>query len=178
MQFRRVLRSPVRVEDAARQGASFCNSALERFRCQTGINSAADGVADDAPRPSVEDQRGIGKTSLNGDVGQIGHPKLIWAMDLELFGNEPKDRAAVIAVGRADETSAAPRVQVVLLHQSRECLVKRYSLYHRNQRRRQLARPAIRARGAGQSGQTLPTMARKPALKRTQGHVRLLGDTR
>ncbi len=78
MQFRPVSRSPVRLEDA---------------------NSAADGGADDAPRPSGADQRGTGKTASNGDAGQIGHPKPIWAMDLDLLGNERKDRAAVIAAG-------------------------------------------------------------------------------
>ena len=75
---------------------------------------AAEGVADDPPRPGVEDDREIDEAGGDGDVGDVGHPELVGAVDLEVLGDEREDRPVVIAVGGAGEARPAPWIEGVL----------------------------------------------------------------
>jgi hypothetical protein len=86
------------------------------------VEAAADRVADDAARPSVEDDGYIDEAGGDRDVGQVRHPELIGAVHLEVARDEREDRPVVVAVGGAGETPSSPRVEVVLAHQPADLL--------------------------------------------------------
>ena len=54
-----ILDPAIGVEDAARPRPAQGDGALQRRPGQTGIDPAADGVADDAARPGIEHDREI-----------------------------------------------------------------------------------------------------------------------
>jgi hypothetical protein len=81
------------------------------------IKAAAERVADRAARPGVEDDREIDEALSDRDVGEVRHPELVGAMDLEVPHDEGVDRPVMVAVGGADEAPSSPRVEVVLAHQ-------------------------------------------------------------
>ena len=90
------------------------DSRVQRGHGQPGVDGAADRVADHAARPSVEDHCQIDEAHGDGDVGEVGHPKLVGAVDGELLGAVGEDRLVVIAVGGSGEPSARPRLEIVL----------------------------------------------------------------
>src|SRR3954451_16550337 len=49
----------------------------ERSHGRARFERAAHGVADDLPRPRVEDGSQIDEAARNGDIGQIGDPELV-----------------------------------------------------------------------------------------------------
>jgi hypothetical protein len=100
----RVLRSAVGMENAARKRLAQRHRTLERGDGMTGVETAADRVADDAARPGVENDGEIDEAGGDGDVGQIGYPELIGTMNLEAAGDERIDRPVVVAVGGTGET--------------------------------------------------------------------------
>ena len=81
------------VEDAARQRAAKGDGALEGRHGQPRVDPAAEGVADDPPRPGVEDDRAVDEARQDGDIGYVGRPELI-------RGSWLKPGAAVIDVGQ------------------------------------------------------------------------------
>jgi hypothetical protein len=48
---------------------------------QPDIDGSADGVADDAARPGVEHHRDVNEARRDCDVGDVGDPELIGAVD-------------------------------------------------------------------------------------------------
>ena len=82
-----------------------------------GLEVAGERMADDPPRPGVEDHREIDEALCDRDVGDVADPELVGAVDGEVAGHERKDRAVVVAVGRVGETPPFPWVEVVLAHQ-------------------------------------------------------------
>ena len=123
--FIRVLRRPVEsalhaavgVEDAARRRAAERDRPFEGGDAVPGLEVAGERMADDPPRPSVEDHREIDEALCDRDVGDVADPELVGAVDGEVAGHERKDRAVVVAVGRVGETPPFPWVEVVLAHQ-------------------------------------------------------------
>jgi hypothetical protein len=115
--FRGVLRSAVAMKHASRQGPPQRHRPFERRDGVPSVEAAADRVADDAARPGVENDRDVDEAGGDGDVGQVRHPELVGAMDLEVACDEREDRPVVVAVGGAGETPPSPRVEVVLAHQ-------------------------------------------------------------
>ena len=95
---------------------------LERGDGVPGVEAAADRVADDAARPGVEDDREVDEAGGDGDVGQVRHPELVGAVDLEVARDEREDRPVVVAVGGAGEAPSSPWVEVVLAHQPADLL--------------------------------------------------------
>ena len=78
----------------------------ERRQRQAGVDAAADGVADDAARPGVEDGRQIDEAGRDGDVGDVGDPELVRARRHYVLGQVREDRPVVVAVGGGHKTPA------------------------------------------------------------------------
>jgi hypothetical protein len=113
------------MDDAAGQRSPKRHRSLECRDGVPGVEAAADGVADDAARPGVEDDREIDEAAGDGDIGQVRHPKLVGTVDLEVARDEREDRpvvVAVVAVGGAGEAPSSPWVEVVLAHQPADLL--------------------------------------------------------
>ena len=49
----------------------------KRCRCQPGVDGSPEGIADDAPRPGIEDDSEVNEASRYGDEGQVGNPQLV-----------------------------------------------------------------------------------------------------
>ena len=96
--------------DAAGWRMAALDCRRERRKGQPGIDPPAERVAHDAARPRVHDRREVDEAAEDGDVGQIGNPELVRAIDLALPGAIGEDRFVMIAVGGGDE--AAPARQV------------------------------------------------------------------
>ena len=99
---------------SGRRSAIACASAATPV---AGLEVAGERVADDPPRPGVEDDREIDEALRDRDVGDVADPELVGTVDLVVFGDERKDRPVVGAVGRARETPPRPWVELVLAHQ-------------------------------------------------------------
>ena len=78
----------------------------ERRQREAGVDAAADGVADHAPRPSIENGRQIDEAGRDGDVGDVGDPQLVRAGRHYVLGQVREDRPIVIAVGGGHKTPA------------------------------------------------------------------------
>ena len=100
-----VLHAAVGVEDAARRRAAQGDRPLERGDAVAGLEVAGERKADDPPRPGVEDDREIDEALRDRDIGDVGRPELVGPVDREVAGHERKDRAVMVAVGRAGETA-------------------------------------------------------------------------
>jgi hypothetical protein len=50
----------------------------------SGVEAAADRIADDAARPGVENDRDVDEAGGDRDIGQVRYPELVVAMDLEV----------------------------------------------------------------------------------------------
>ena len=116
------MRPAVGVDDAAWQRSPQRHRPFERGDGVPGIEAAADRVADDAARPSVENDRDIDEAGGDGDVSQVRHPELVGPVDLEVPRDERVDRPVVVAVGGTGETTSSPWVEVVLTHQPADLL--------------------------------------------------------
>lgn len=64
----------------------------------------------------------IDKAGGDGDIGEVRHPELVGAVDLEASRDERVDRPVVVAVGGAGEAPSSPRVEVMLAHQPPDLL--------------------------------------------------------
>lgn len=95
-----VLRSAIGVVDAAGRRFPGLDRGLQCRNGQTGIDRSADGIANDPPRPSVEDDGDIGEAGQDRDVGDVGDPELVGTVDGHILSTVGKDGPVVIAVGR------------------------------------------------------------------------------
>src|SRR6201987_1077870 len=102
-----VLRTAIRVVNAAFRWLPCSDSRLQCRNGKTGIDRAADRIANDAARPGIEDGRQIDEARRNGDVGNIRDPELVRAIDDPVAGEVWEDRAVVIAVSRGHKPPAA-----------------------------------------------------------------------
>ena len=98
-----VLRAPVGVVDASGCRVTELDRRRERRKGQPGIDPPAERVADDAPRPCIHDRSQIDEAAEDRDVGQVGDPELVRAINLALSGEVREDGLVVIAVGGGDE---------------------------------------------------------------------------
>src|SRR5262252_10365476 len=110
---RSVLRTAIRVVNAAFRWPPYSDSSLQSRNGKAGIDRAADRIANDAARPSIEDGRQIDEPRRNGDVGNIRDPELVRAIDDPVASEVREDRPVVIAVSRGYEPPAALGLQVV-----------------------------------------------------------------
>ena len=77
--------------------------------------SIEDRIADDAARPGVEYHGDIDEADRDRDVGDVGDPQLIGAVDDHVLRQIGEDRLIVVAVGRRHMATARFRLQAVLL---------------------------------------------------------------
>ena len=82
-----VLRTAVRVVNAAFRWPPCTDSRLQRCSRKAGIDRAADRIANNAARPGIQDGRQIDEARRNGDVGNIRDPELVRAMRLMASSN-------------------------------------------------------------------------------------------
>ena len=71
---RGVLRTAIAVVNAAWRRRSPLNGGIERSQRQAHVDRAADGVADRAARPGVENDRDVSEAFDDGDIG-VSRPK-------------------------------------------------------------------------------------------------------
>ena len=109
-----VLRTAIRVVNAAFRWPPCSDSRLQRCSRKAGIDRAADRIANNAARPGIQDGRQIDEARRNGDVGNIRDPELVRAIDDPVAGEVREDRIVVIAVSRGNKPLAALGLQVVL----------------------------------------------------------------
>ena len=90
---------------------------------QPRVDGTADGIAYDAPGPGIQNDGNIDEAADNGDVGDIGYPELVGAVQDNVFSEVRKDRLVVIAVGRCREAASHSGVKVMLAHKTADLLV-------------------------------------------------------
>src|SRR5512132_3194329 len=95
---------------------------LERGERQSGVDRFTNGIADDTPRPGVEDHRQIDEADGDGDIGDVGHPQPVRSVDHHVLRQVGKDRLVMSAVGGRDEPPAALRLQIMLAHDTADFL--------------------------------------------------------
>ncbi len=69
----------------------------------------ADGVAGDLSRPGIEG---------DGDIGDVGHPELVWPVPDHVLRQAREDRQVVIAIGGGDIAPTPKRLKTMLAHQA------------------------------------------------------------
>jgi hypothetical protein len=117
------LRSSIRVMDAAWRWLAPLDRHFQGGDGEPGVQGPADGVADDAARPGVQDHRDVDEAGGDRDIGKVGNPQPIGAIDGDLLPPVAKDRLIVVAVRRPHEPPARPRLEAVLTHQPADPLV-------------------------------------------------------
>ena len=114
--FESSLRSAVGVVDAAwRRSARFYRD-IQRCQRQSCIKTAGERVIDDPARPRIKYRCEIDEPFGNGDVTEIGNPKLIGHGRGDFPHKIRKDRTVVIAIGGSHETAQWPHLQAVVAH--------------------------------------------------------------
>jgi hypothetical protein len=78
----------------------------ERRQRQAGIDTSADGIADHAARPGIENGRQIDEAGRDGDVGDVGDPELVGSCQHNVFRQVGEDRPVMVAVGGDHKTPA------------------------------------------------------------------------
>ena len=77
--------------NAAGRWSAVLDCGVQSGERQSDIDGSADGVADDAARPSVENHRDINEAGRDSDVGDVGDPELIGAIDDFVLGQIAED---------------------------------------------------------------------------------------
>src|SRR5262245_47116400 len=91
-----LLRSRPPSAPAMRQGVA-CHS-------DRGSHRAADGVTYDPTGPSIEDRSQVHKAGRDCDIGDVGYPQLVRAIQFHVLREIGEDRIIVIAIRRRDKT--------------------------------------------------------------------------
>ena len=86
--------------DAARRRLPLLDRGGQGSECQTRIDGAADGIANNEPGPGVQNDGDINEAAQDGDVGYIGDPKLVGSIKRYGFGKVGKDWLVVVAIRR------------------------------------------------------------------------------
>ena len=102
-----VLRTSIRMVDASGWRVAAFDRRCQRGKSEPGIDPPADRVACDAARPRIHDRGQIDEAAEDRDIGQIGDPELVRAIDLAVPGAVWKDGLVVIAVGGGNEAASA-----------------------------------------------------------------------
>ena len=101
-----ILRAAIGMVDAPVGRLPGRDGGSERRKCQASIDTPADGVADDAARPGVEDGSEVDEAHRNGDVGDVGNPQLIRTRRHHVLGQVGEDRPVVVAIRGSHKTPA------------------------------------------------------------------------
>ena len=98
-----VLRAAVGMMHATPWRIAGVDGGLERSNDEARIDRAADGVTDDPTGPGIEDRGQVHEASRDCDIGDVGHPELVGAIQRHVVREIGEDRIIVIAVRRRDE---------------------------------------------------------------------------
>ena len=90
----------VRVMKAAGRRPAVLDCGVQSGERQPDIDGSADGVADNATRPGVENHGDINEAHGDSDVSDVGDPELIGAVDDPVLGQIAEDRMVVVAARR------------------------------------------------------------------------------
>ena len=93
-----VLGSAIGMMDAARRRLPLLDRDGQGSERQTRIDGAADGIANNEPGPCIQNDGDINEAAHDGDVGDIGDPKLVGSIKRHGFGKVGKDRLVVVAI--------------------------------------------------------------------------------
>ena len=81
-----VLAAAIGMVDAAGRRLARGDRGLEGGQGQPGIDAPADGIADDAARPGIEDGCQVDEAAGDGDVGDVSDPELVRRAELDGLG--------------------------------------------------------------------------------------------
>jgi hypothetical protein len=90
---------------------------------QPDVDGSADGVADDAARPGVENHGDINEARRDSDVGDVGNPELIGAVDDFVLRQISEDRMVMVAVRRRHIAPTHAGLKIVFAHEALDLLV-------------------------------------------------------
>lgn len=76
-----ILNAPVGVVDDPLRGIAMRNGHPEGFQAKRGVDIRGDGISCGPAGEEVQDDRQIHEAPLDGDVGDIRHPDLVWTRD-------------------------------------------------------------------------------------------------
>jgi hypothetical protein len=74
------------------------------LRARHYASFAADGVTYDPTGPSIEDRSQVHKAGRDCDIGDVGYPQLVRAIQFHVLREIGEDRIIVIAIRRRDKT--------------------------------------------------------------------------
>jgi hypothetical protein len=109
--------------DAARRQLPFLDRDGQGSERQTRIDGPADGVANNEAGPGVQNDGDINEATHDGDVVDIGDPKLVGSIKRYGFGKVGKDRLVVVAIRRFCEAAPHSGLKVMLAHETADLLV-------------------------------------------------------
>jgi hypothetical protein len=113
----------VRVMKAAGRGPAVLDCSVQGGERQPDIDGPADGVADNATRPGVENHGDINEARRDSDVGDVGDPELIGAVDDLVLGQIAEDRMVGVAVSRRHISPTHTWLEIVFAHEALDLLV-------------------------------------------------------
>jgi hypothetical protein len=90
---------------------------IQRRNREPRVDRPTDRIANDATRPSIEDNRDISKSVDDGHVGQVRDPELVRTIKGHILRMIWEDGLIVVAVRGGDITAASVRLEVMLTHQ-------------------------------------------------------------
>src|SRR5476651_288858 len=98
------------------------NGGLERSNNEPRIDRAADGITYDPAGPGIENRSQVHKAGGDCDIGDVGHPELVGAIQRHALREIGEDRMIVIAIRRRDKTPPLLWIQCVLAHEPTDFL--------------------------------------------------------
>jgi hypothetical protein len=100
------LRAAIGVMDAPLRRLACGSRRSECAESEPRVDASANRIADDAPRPGIENGRQIDEAHRNGDVGDVGDPELVGSCRHHVFRQVREDRPVMVAIRRGDKTPA------------------------------------------------------------------------
>ena len=98
------------------------DGGLECSNSEPCIDRAADGVTYDPTGPSIEDRSQVHKAGRDCDIGDVGYPQLVRAIQFHVLREIGEDRIIVIAIRRRDKTPPLLWIQRMLAHEPADFL--------------------------------------------------------
>ncbi len=101
-----ILRSPVRVKDAASRRLSVLHCRSQCGQSQRRVDVARDRVAHHLAATSIQNRGQVAKPRSDADVGEVGDPDLVRPRRDDVAIKVREDRRIVLAVGGSNESPA------------------------------------------------------------------------
>src|SRR5262249_54914497 len=98
------------------------DGGLECSNSEPCIDRAADGVTYDPTGPSIENRSQVHKAGRDCDIGDVGYPQLVRAIQFHVLREIGEDRIIVIAIRRRDKTPPLLWIQRMLAHEPADLL--------------------------------------------------------